>query len=87
VFASKSVGSGGMWSQFQLGCLPASHKIDMVWLNSSPMPVGMRAILCLFKLFLPACALPRARRGGSQHPVEGGNRFPPPTPSPWLVKG
>jgi hypothetical protein len=42
----------------------------MVWLNCSPVTVGMRGVFCSFKLFLPA--FPRVEEGGvhgGRHPV------------------
>jgi hypothetical protein len=40
----------------------------MVWLNRSPIPVGTRGVISLFKLFL-SCLPSRRVRGGGRHPV------------------
>jgi hypothetical protein len=40
--------------------------IDSVWLYRSPIPVGRRGVLYLFKWFLPAFAAPKVGGGGSQ---------------------
>jgi hypothetical protein len=43
----------------------------MVWLYRSPIQVGRRGVISLFKLFLPAFATRRGRGvgGGGRHPV------------------
>ncbi len=44
-------------------------KFDMVWPNRSPIPVGRRGVISLFKWFLPVFATRRGRGEGGRHPV------------------